>query len=111
MCTIFAKKSFEDRKNVPASSTGAAQGRATVQQGVVAGSAPAARHPQCDLLSLAGKRHAVATQQVKDRKKVHIAQAMSQDQHQASLMLWAKVGSLSSRQTHSMQLRCMQATQ
>ena len=61
MCTIFAKKSFEDRKNVPASSKGAAQGRATVQQGVVAGSAPAARRPQCDLLSLAGKRHAVAT--------------------------------------------------
>ena len=29
MCTIFAKKSFEDRKNVPASSKGAALGRAT----------------------------------------------------------------------------------
>ena len=40
MCTIFAKKSFEDRKNVQASSTGEAQGRATVQQGVVAGSTP-----------------------------------------------------------------------
>ena len=30
MCTIFAKKSFEDRKNVQATSTGEAQGRATV---------------------------------------------------------------------------------